>query len=136
MTHVPCKSKLRSVVRLSMHLCPGNWVANRCAVVYYARAAQVLSAGIKCRHCTLPVSQLTSLSQTSPYISTCPLGVRYIDLPYPSDDATSIADTTLGHTLFGPLIWIYPAGQPIPHQSQTPPRTPSFGLYIDLPYPK
>ena len=27
MTHVVCESKLRLVVRSSMHPCPGNWVA-------------------------------------------------------------------------------------------------------------
>ena len=40
MTYVTCESKLRSVLRSSMHLCPGNWVATGCAVVYYARADQ------------------------------------------------------------------------------------------------
>ena len=40
MTHVACESNLRSVVGSSMH-----------PVVYYAPAAQALSAGIKCRHC-------------------------------------------------------------------------------------
>ena len=34
-----------------MHPCPGNWVAIGRAVVYYARADQAFSAGIKCRHC-------------------------------------------------------------------------------------
>ena len=34
-----------------MHPCPGNWVVNGRAVVYYDRAAQAFSAGIKCRHC-------------------------------------------------------------------------------------
>ena len=52
MTHVACRSKLRSVVRSSMHLCPGTWMAIERAVVYYARAAHAFSAGIKCRHCT------------------------------------------------------------------------------------
>ena len=49
-THVACKSKLRSVVRLSMYPCPGNWMAVGCAVVYYARTDHTLSAGIKCRN--------------------------------------------------------------------------------------
>ena len=35
-----------------MHLCPGNVVAIGRGVVYYVRAAQTFSAGIKCRHCT------------------------------------------------------------------------------------
>ena len=39
MTYEPCESKLRSVVRLSMHLYPGNWLAIGRAVVYYAWAA-------------------------------------------------------------------------------------------------
>ena len=51
MTHEACKSKLRSVVRSSMHPYPGNRVAIGRAVVYYAWAARQLSAGIKCRHC-------------------------------------------------------------------------------------
>ena len=34
-----------------MHPCPGNWVAIRPAVVYYARAGHTFSAGIKCWHC-------------------------------------------------------------------------------------
>ena len=52
MTHVACKSKLRSFVRPSMDPCPGNWAAIGRAVVYYVWAAQALSAGIKCPHCT------------------------------------------------------------------------------------
>ena len=51
MTHEACESKLRSVVRSSMHPYPGNWVAIGHAVVYYAWAAREFSAGIKCRHC-------------------------------------------------------------------------------------
>ena len=50
MTQVRWNSKLRSVVRSSMHQCPGNWVAIGTVVMYYARAVQVFSAGIKCRH--------------------------------------------------------------------------------------
>ena len=51
MTHAACESKLRSVVRSSMHPYPGNWLAIGRAVVYYAWAARAFSAGIKCRHC-------------------------------------------------------------------------------------
>ena len=51
MTHVACASKLRSVVRSSMHSCPRNLVPIGRAVVYYVRAAHAYSAGIKCRHC-------------------------------------------------------------------------------------
>ena len=51
MIHEACESTLRSVVRSSMHPYPGNWVAIRRAVVYYAWAAHEFSAGIKCRHC-------------------------------------------------------------------------------------
>ena len=53
MTDIACMSKLYSVVNSSMHPYPGNWVAIKCAVVYYARAALAFSAGIKCRHCML-----------------------------------------------------------------------------------
>ena len=53
MTHEACESKLRSVVRSSKHPHPGNCVAIRHAVVYYAWAAREFSAGIKCRHCWL-----------------------------------------------------------------------------------
>ena len=52
MTHVACVSMPRSVVRSSVHSCPGKWVAIGCAVVYRARAAPAFSARIKCRHCT------------------------------------------------------------------------------------
>ena len=51
MTQEACESKLRSVLRSSMHPYPGNWVAIGHAVVYYAWAAREISAGIKCRHC-------------------------------------------------------------------------------------
>ena len=51
MTDEPCESKLHSVIRLSIHPCQGNWVATGHTVVYFARAAQAFSAGIKCRHC-------------------------------------------------------------------------------------
>ena len=51
-THVACNSKLRSVVRSSMHLCQGNWVAIMCAAVYYSRAVHALGTRIRCCHCT------------------------------------------------------------------------------------
>ena len=51
MIHEVCKSKVRSILRSSMHTCPGNLVAIRRAVAYYAWAAHTFSAGIKCRHC-------------------------------------------------------------------------------------
>ena len=55
MTHVACKSKLRSVGRSSLYPCPRNWVALGRAVVYYDRAALEFSARIKCRHCSLRI---------------------------------------------------------------------------------
>ena len=53
MTHEACKSKLRSVVRSSMHPYPGNRVAIGRAVVYYAWAFRKFNAGSKCRHCNM-----------------------------------------------------------------------------------
>ena len=48
------KAKLSFEVRDQwLHLSSGNWVAIGCAVMYYARAAEALSAGIKCQHCIL-----------------------------------------------------------------------------------
>ena len=41
-----------------MHPYPGNWVAIGRAVVYCARSAQALSAGIKCQHCSILPSPL------------------------------------------------------------------------------
>ena len=55
MTHVAWKSKIRSVLKSSMHLGPGSWVTVGSAVVYYAWADNTFSAGIKCRHCTCRV---------------------------------------------------------------------------------
>ena len=54
MTHIACKTKVnvQLVVRLFMHSCPGNWYAIESAIVYYARAVYVFSAGIKCRYCS------------------------------------------------------------------------------------
>ena len=46
MAHVACESKLRSVVRSSMHPCPGNWVAIGRAVDYHVRVAP----RIQCRN--------------------------------------------------------------------------------------
>ena len=43
--HVNCESKLRSVVRSSMHPFPDNWVAIGRAVMY-ARTAHVFIAGM------------------------------------------------------------------------------------------
>ena len=60
MTRIARESKLRSVLRSSMHPCPGDWVAIGRAVVYYARAAQAFSAGIKWRHCTSTVPNTVS----------------------------------------------------------------------------
>ena len=45
-THLACGSKLGSFARSSMHPWPGNWVSIWRAVVYYAQAAQLFSAGI------------------------------------------------------------------------------------------
>ena len=53
MTHVACESKLRSIVRSSVHPRLRNSVAIMSAVVYYVRAARSFSAGIKFRHCSL-----------------------------------------------------------------------------------
>ena len=61
MTHVPCETKLRSVARSVMHTCPGNWVAYECDVIYYARAAHVFSAVIKCQHC---ISDTNSIKES------------------------------------------------------------------------
>ena len=63
MTHVACDSKLRLVVRSSMHPCPGNCMAIRCVVVYYARATRTFSAGIKCQHCRCPYLEYWSHDQ-------------------------------------------------------------------------
>ena len=60
MTHVPCESKLRLVVRSSMHPCRGDWVIIGRVVGHYARAAHAFSAGIKCRHCILTTMLLIS----------------------------------------------------------------------------
>ena len=51
MTYAACESKLRSA---ASHPCIRYWVAIGYVVVYYARAAHALSAGIKCRHCIMP----------------------------------------------------------------------------------
>ena len=50
-THVICKSKLRSVLRSSMHPWPGSLVAIGRVVVYYAQVVRAFSAGIKYQHC-------------------------------------------------------------------------------------
>ena len=71
MTHESCESKLRSVVRLSMHPYPGNPMAIGRAVVYYAWAAREFSTGIKCRHCTcLPNKFSASIPNHSAWILT------------------------------------------------------------------
>ena len=46
MTHVVFEAKLRLFMMSSMYPCPGNWVTIGRAVVYYARTAQALNAGI------------------------------------------------------------------------------------------
>ena len=60
MTNVSCKTKLRSVVRSSLHPCPENWEAIGLAVVYYARAAHLFSTGIECRNCMQQLLLITS----------------------------------------------------------------------------
>ena len=49
-----------------MHPRPENWVEIGRAVVYYARADQIFSAGIKCRHC---MYVLTLMLLVTSYIS-------------------------------------------------------------------
>ena len=51
-THVACESKLRSVVRSSMHPYSGNLLAIGRVVVHYSLATHTFSAGIKCQHST------------------------------------------------------------------------------------
>ena len=67
MTHVAWESKLCSLVRPSMHPCPGNWIAIGRAVVYYARAAHSFSAGIKCRHCRIPLEHSITVDGRSTF---------------------------------------------------------------------
>ena len=38
-----------------MQSCPGNCGNRACGRHYHARAAHVLSAGIKCRHCSIDI---------------------------------------------------------------------------------
>ena len=69
MTHVAWESKLHSVVKLFLHPCPGNRLTIGRAVVFYGRAAQAFSAGIKCRHCASTfwvVQNVKSERQKSP----------------------------------------------------------------------
>ena len=65
--HINGESKLR----FSMPPCPGNWVAIGRAVVYYARAAQALSAGIKWRHCSVRHTVADRWRKTDPPFSGC-----------------------------------------------------------------
>ena len=51
MSQVACESKLRSVIRSSIHPCQCNWVGIGHTVVKYAQAAHAFSAGIKCWDC-------------------------------------------------------------------------------------
>ena len=66
MTHEACESKLRLVVRSSMHPYPGNCVAIGHAVVYYDWAAHEFSDGMKCRHCILTRFPWLSGAASSP----------------------------------------------------------------------
>ena len=59
MTHEVCESTLRSVMRSSMHPCPGNRLTIGRAVVYYAKAAHTFSAEIKCQHCIISSVDIT-----------------------------------------------------------------------------
>ena len=47
MNHVTCKSKLRSVVRSSIHTCPGNWAVIGRVVVYLCPGCPCIT----CKHC-------------------------------------------------------------------------------------
>ena len=49
------QSKVRSVLRSSMHPYHENWVAIGRAVVHYALTACSFSTGIKCKHCSFLV---------------------------------------------------------------------------------
>ena len=65
MAHVTRESKVRLVVRSSMHTWPGNWVVISRAVVNYALAAHAFSAEIKCWHCISNNSFLMFLQKCS-----------------------------------------------------------------------
>ena len=75
MTHEACKSKLRSVVRSSMHPYPGNWVAIGRAVVYYALATRAFSAGIRCWHCICTFIALAPAMLVIPSIGLKPYAI-------------------------------------------------------------
>ena len=64
MTHLARKSKRLSVANSSVYPYPGNLVAIRHAVVYYARAAHAFSAGIKCWHCIVQCQTMAKLACT------------------------------------------------------------------------
>ena len=86
MTYVVCESKLHSVVRSSIQLCQGNWVASGHIVVYYAWAAHAFSAGVKCQHCTHPFSLKGKIEQPSECAvtsCTCIGSNGTSHLPYP-----------------------------------------------------
>ena len=63
MTQVACESKLCPV--MTCYPCPGNWLAIEHAVMYYAQAAHVFSAGIKCWHC----SRYSKFNSIGPLVS-------------------------------------------------------------------
>ena len=68
MNHAACESKLhvRSVVKSSMHPCPGNGMAIGRAVVHYLWAAHIFSAGMSALYqmglFELPLFTLSELS--------------------------------------------------------------------------
>ena len=62
MTHVAFKSKYVSCELIHAFIPKKLGTIGR-AVVYYARAAHVFSAGIKCRHCSLRIKATFSYSE-------------------------------------------------------------------------
>ena len=74
MTHGAYESKLRPVVRSSMHPCPRKWLTIGHGVKFYAWAARAFSAGIKWRHC---VSWLANNTYTHPELHSMKLQMSY-----------------------------------------------------------
>ena len=75
MTQVAFKSKLRSFVRSSLHLCPDNWLAIGRVVVYNARAAHAFSAGIRYWQCRYKGIERSRSHATTIICIRMPVGV-------------------------------------------------------------
>ena len=108
MADVNYESKLRSVVRSSMHPCQRNSLSIGRAVVYYGWSFHSFSEGIKCWYCTSVgcFPPITCLEKCAVYDITNPVQSLFPKLPKQERCYQRVLSTVLGQFFFLVCDWL------------------------------